>query len=275
MQLSRKITAISLLLVMTLMVATGCQSVGKTKQVAVDPGQREDVLRVMTYNIHHGVGMDKIYDLERIAKIINESGADLIAIQEVDKLTDRVKGVNVAADLAELTGMFYSFGKAIDFQNGQYGLMILSKWPLYDIALTKLPTAKGCEQRIALSALVDVEGLGEIRFISTHLQYKSSEQRYVQAEKINEVFGNPDVTPCIIAGDFNSGFGSPAFGVLSEAWDVKTKVDMGDTYPADMPNIQIDHIMTSGDIKLKAMGAKVLENVVESDHRPVIVDFQK
>ena len=275
MQLFNRVTALSILLVTMLLVTVGCQSGSKANKVAIDPGMREDVLRVMSYNIHHGVGMDKQYDLERIAKIINESGADLVAIQEVDKLTDRVQGVNIAADLQELTGMYYTFGKSIDFQNGEYGLMILSKWPLYDVKVLRLPTSEGWEPRIALSALVDVKGLGEVRFISTHLQHQSPEQQYSQAEMINEVFGNPDVTPCILAGDFNSGFGSPTFGVLSQAWDVKTQIDMGETYPADKPEIQIDHIMTSGDIKLKSIGVKVLDNAVESDHRPVIVDFQK
>ncbi|HRX87701.1 MAG TPA: endonuclease, partial [Phycisphaerae bacterium] len=68
-------------------------------------------IRVLTYNIHHGAGMDKQIDLPRIAKIIRDSGADLVALEEVDRNVPRTSHVDQPAVLGELTGMHAVFEK--------------------------------------------------------------------------------------------------------------------------------------------------------------------
>src|SRR5687768_15481548 len=73
-------------------------------------------LRVLTYNIHHGEGVDGRLDLERIARVITAEEPDLVALQEVDVKTRRTGGVDQAAELARLTGMHFAFGKAIDYE---------------------------------------------------------------------------------------------------------------------------------------------------------------
>ena len=74
-------------------------------------------LTVLSYNVHHGRGADNKIDLGRIAKVIKDSGADLVALQEVDKLTSRANGVDQAKELGKLTGMHAVFGKAIDLSS--------------------------------------------------------------------------------------------------------------------------------------------------------------
>src|SRR5438128_289035 len=89
-------------------------------------------IRVMTYNIDHGSGLDQKVNLERTAKVISDSKVDLVAIQEVDCKTRRTGGVDQAEELGKLTGLHSAFGKAMNFSGGQYGIVILSRWPILD-----------------------------------------------------------------------------------------------------------------------------------------------
>ncbi|WP_234698860.1 endonuclease/exonuclease/phosphatase family protein [Poriferisphaera corsica] len=231
-------------------------------------------LRVMTYNVHYSRGLDGEYDVERIADVIQSGDADLIALQEVDKNTIRSGHVDMPRRLQEQTGMYHTFGKAIDFQGGEYGVMLMSKWPITDITVHELPYSVGSERRIALSGLVDVPGMGEVRLVSTHLQWQPEEDRYLQARELNRVFANSDVTPVILGGDFNSGYASVVMDEMLKFWKVSSKIDTGKTYPADEPNIQIDHLMTSGDIQFETKSIKVIDDRIASDHRPVVVELE-
>lgn len=83
-------------------------------------------LRVMTYNIHVGVGMDKKLDLQRIADVIKKEKPDLVGLQEVDRGVKRTEGRDEIVELAGLTGMQYAFAHNLDYQGGQYGVAIIS-----------------------------------------------------------------------------------------------------------------------------------------------------
>src|SRR5689334_21677349 len=75
--------------------------------VFVSPAFAKKTLRVMTYNIHVGVGMDKKLDLQRIADVINRERPDLVGLQEVDRGVKRTEGKDEIAELAALTRMEY------------------------------------------------------------------------------------------------------------------------------------------------------------------------
>src|ERR1044071_9724032 len=62
-------------------------------------------LRIMTYNIHVGVGMDKKLDLQRIADVINKEKPDLVGLQEVDRGVKRTEGKDEIAELAAMKKM--------------------------------------------------------------------------------------------------------------------------------------------------------------------------
>jgi len=87
-------------------------------------------LRVMTYNIHVGVGMDKKLDLARIAGVINSEHPDLVGLQEVDRGVTRTQRIDEIAELAKLTRMDYAFAFNLHYQGGQYGVAILSRFPI-------------------------------------------------------------------------------------------------------------------------------------------------
>src|SRR5438094_2980292 len=87
-------------------------------------------IRVMTYNIHVGVGMDKKLDLARIVGVINKQHPDLVGLQEVDRGVERTQRIDEIAELAKLTKMDYAFAFNLKYQGGQYGVAILSKSPI-------------------------------------------------------------------------------------------------------------------------------------------------
>jgi hypothetical protein len=132
-----------------------------------------DHLIVMAWNIHHGEGEDGRLDLERIADIIKISGADIVLLQEVDDRTQRTGRVPQAAELARLTGLKATFGKAMDFQGGGYGNAVLTRWAPVETRVVPLPG--GGEPRCALEVTVDTpETGGRLSVVSTHLDVSSA-----------------------------------------------------------------------------------------------------
>ena len=97
------------------------------------------MIRVLSYNIHHGEGLDGKLDLERIARVIKSASPDLVSLQEVDNRTTRSKGVDQAKELARLTGMKYAYGPSMDFDGGKYGNAILTKFILAESTTIPLP----------------------------------------------------------------------------------------------------------------------------------------
>jgi len=104
----------------------------KSETVARFASSRHQI-RVMTYNIHVGVGMDKKLDLPRIAAVIKDQRADLVGLQEVDRGVERTQRMDEIAELAKLTHMDYAFAFNLKYQGGQYGVAILSRAGLDEV----------------------------------------------------------------------------------------------------------------------------------------------
>ena len=85
----------------------------------------QKTLRVMSYNIHNGVGMDHQADYERVAEVINRYAPDIVAIQEADSVTRRSSGVDVLHCLADYTLMHRLYAPSIDYEGGKYGIGLL------------------------------------------------------------------------------------------------------------------------------------------------------
>src|SRR5687767_10650352 len=122
--------------IILMVVAVAALFIGCATRQTADAPKR---LRVLCYNIHHGEGLDGKLDLERIAKLITETGADLVALQEVDRGAQRTKGLDIPAELGRLTGLTPVFRKNHDLKPGEYGNAILSRWPVMDVKNTWLP----------------------------------------------------------------------------------------------------------------------------------------
>lgn len=235
------------------------------------PRSSHKTLRVLCYNIHHGRGLDDKVDLPRIARLIRSVDPDFVALQEVDKKTTRTGKVDQAAELARLTGLFEQFGKSLDFQGGEYGQAVLSRFPIEKHAVHTLPGSPDREQRIALEIHAQSHGQ-PIRFVTTHLHHQDEPTREGQAKKINEVYAQ-ETLPIILAGDMNAAPNSPTITRLKEQWTIATSDPQLLTFPAEKPNRQIDYVLTRGAPNWKVAEARVLDEPVASDHRPVLVVF--
>jgi len=225
-------------------------------------------LRVMSWNLHHGVGEDGTLDLERIAARIREQKPDLVVLQEVDNKCRRSKSVDQAAELAKLTGLTGAFGKAMDHDGGEYGQAILSKHPLGETTVHKLP-GDG-EPRIAFEAVVKVgEGEGEaLRLVSVHLDHQQDARRLKQAETLVAAL-SATKEPLVLAGDFNDVPESPVLKAFGEKLTAVEKGGEKLTCPAKEPKVEIDHFFLRG---FKAVSpVTVLPEAVASDHRPLVV----
>ncbi len=196
-------------------------------------------LRVLTYNILHGAGLDGKLDLARTAEVIKRVNPDLVALQEVDKGTQRSGRVDEAAELGRLTGMHAVFGKAMDFNGGQYGEAILSRYPFESTNLHALPQIKGREPRGALDVQIKVEGQ-PLRFISTHWDHLDDDSNripQVTAELIAPIETNdPDDISniarafCLIPGSGEFVYGTEVYTLQNSTKSVLDNFFPGGTF---------------------------------------------
>lgn len=234
-----------------------------------EPARR--TLRVLTYNIHHGEGTDGKLDLPRIAKVIVTAKPDLVAVQEVDQKVRRTGGVDQTAELAKLTGLNGKFGRAIDLQGGEYGQMVLSRFPIGEFKVHELPNESGREQRIAAAAEIRIGDAGpKILFVSTHLDHQKDDLRAKQAEKLDELFGKLR-TPVILAGDLNTTPQSKPLAILGKNWNSAGTGKPLLTIPVEKPVRQIDYVLVRPADRFRVLEARVLDESVASDHRPLLV----
>lgn len=156
-------------------------------------------LRVGTYNICHAGYANG--DLSKIASVIREADLDICGLQEVDRKTGRVGGVDQAKELAALSGLsHYRFVKAIDFDGGEYGTLILSRFPILEFERIPLSSA-GFEARSAGHALLDVDG-HKLDFFNTHTSFENEEIRAVQLKALSALLEKCE--HYVLTGDFNT-----------------------------------------------------------------------
>lgn len=228
----------------------------------------DTTIRVLTFNIHRGVGVDEKYDLERIARIIRDAQPDVVAVQEVDKGTQRSQGIDQPARLAELTGLHATYGKAIDYQGGEYGQLILTRERPTTHEVHRLPGDPQREQRIALEVTTAKDGRA-FRFVTTHLDHRGdSPDRLGQAREVATRFGGGEL-PVVLAGDFNAQPDSDALAVFG-SWVNASSGATHLTFPAEAPVRQIDYVLASPAARWRVREARVLEEPAASDHRPLL-----
>lgn len=229
-------------------------------------------VRVLTYNIHHGEGMDGKIDLTRIASVIKRWTPDVVALQEVDKSTSRSHSVDQATELGRLTGMHAVFGKAMDYAGGQYGEAILSRFPLTEVKVHALPFTPGNEPRCALAAHVRLGQAGpEIVFVGTHLEHAKATLRLCQSNKLNPLIVAANPLPTILAGDFNDVPDGTAIRVLKPYWVDASAKQPDPTCPSARPKTKIDYVFFRPARAWRVVEQQVVDEPVASDHRPLLV----
>ena len=161
-------------------------------------------ITIATYNIRHGA--DVHYDWSRLADQITRAGADIVGIQEVDMYTNRVGGRDSLSGLANATGLTNAlFVPAMNYDGGQYGTAILSRFPLDRAEYYPLDAAN-YEPRAFGYVRVTLEDGSPFCFLNTHFTYESVEQQSIQFSQIaNWMEQQIEKTiPTVLTGDFNT-----------------------------------------------------------------------
>jgi endonuclease/exonuclease/phosphatase family metal-dependent hydrolase len=256
------------------------------------------LIKVMTYNIRHGLGHDGSVDLERTAEVIRRQYPDIVAIQEIDRFWSRSGGVDQPKELSRLLGMEGEFAPNLvgpaevpGQVDSQYGVMLLTRFPIVRSRHARFPTVHGWEQRGYLELRIHPARTGPIRVITTHLEVgharnteESVRQRTEQASILaSRVESEP--IPAIVLGDFNARPGDPELSPLirgesrlQDIWVTAHPEAPGHTIPA-MPGVspgrRIDYILASHDFQVAS--AEVIDNELArrtSDHFPVIANLE-
>jgi endonuclease/exonuclease/phosphatase family metal-dependent hydrolase len=172
----------------------------------------------MTYNIHHGEGADGKIDLNRIAEVILTQEADVVALQEVDRGVERTARRDLIAELAALTGMNYAFGKNIDYQGGDYGNAVLSRFRIIKHQNLLYKMIRPGEQRGLLQVVLQAEGK-QLVLLNTHLDYRRDDaERLSNVDEVEQILGLYKGPPVILCGDFNDTPDSPTHRKLEKSF---------------------------------------------------------
>ena len=244
-------------------------------------------LRVLSFNIHTGIGSDAALDLERTASVIRDSRADVVGLEEVDvHWAARSDFRDQARDLARQLNMRVFFAPIYDLPpltegapRRRYGVAVLSRHPIVateNHPLTRLSTqdpnpvpapAPGFAEAVVL-----VRGV-PVHVYATHLDYRADPAvRELQvADTLRILAADRPGARQVLLGDFNAGPGAPELAPLwtrlADAW---TSAEPGLTYPADVPAKRIDYVTVSPGVRVR--NAAVLDTLA-SDHRPVVADL--
>lgn len=242
------------------------------------------VLRVMSYNIHTGIGTDGRSDLGRIAGAIRDAGVDVVALQEVDvHWSDRSDHADQVAELSRLTGMSAYFAPIYDLEPApgrqerrRYGVAVLSRHPILSVTNHEITRWSTVDPDAAprpapgfAEVVVSVRGK-PVHVYNTHLDFRpdpSVRQRQV-ADTLDILRQDPPGARQVLLGDFNAEPAapelSPLFAHVRDVWGVR---DGGLTFPADDPVKRIDYVTVEGPVR--ALNASV-PALTASDHRPVV-----
>jgi endonuclease/exonuclease/phosphatase family metal-dependent hydrolase len=248
-------------------------------------------LRVLSYNIHYGVGMDAKKDLQRIADVINRLDPDIVGLQEV-------ADSGMTATLSQLTGMSGVFGASTEIEPSNlyrlleipvpesqlfYGDAILSKHHFRYLGNLSIPSASSSRYE-AMCIDVNVSGKnGEeslVRFITTHFDYLqtigSKLAREAAVEVIETAFVDDDSDiPYILTGDLNATPGSSPLKLLEEkGWVVDDAGKDLPTVPSVNPKKQIDYVLVRPEKRWRIVDVTVIDEKLASDHCPIMMTME-
>ena len=238
-------------------------------------------LSVLTFNIRHGRGLDGVVDLERTARVIRASGADIIGLQEVDRhFMARSDWADQVLVLVKLLGCHAVHAANIDraprgpnSERARYGTAVLSRRPIVSWHNISLFRSEHEEQRGLLHAVVDVAGV-KVHVFNTHLEAFSATDRARQTVQVATLVG--DIAPAVIMGDFNATPDAPEIApMLSRFTDVwaETRTSVGSTITADAPVSRIDYVFAGAGVR--PVGADLVTVHPEaSDHLPVLAQLE-
>lgn len=245
-------------------------------------------LRLITYNIHRAIGLDRRYQPERIIRVLKDHDADIVLLQEVDDGAPRSKEQDMAKEIAEaLNYPHYAAGHNVSMRKGRYGNATLSRYPITrerNIDLTIGDRKRrGC-QHTAIDVDTGNNQPTRLDVFNLHLGLSPLE-RQRQAGILMRCKEFTDIDPgaaCIVGGDFNDWLSRlRALFVegmlLNCATDKETRLRTRPikTYPSLAPRGGLDRVYYRGNLRaVSAIACRHQVARVASDHLPIIADFE-
>ena len=241
---------------------------------------------LLTYNIRHCRGTDGRVAPERVAEVIAGTGADIVALQEVDVGRARTGGLDQADVIARRLGMMPHFHPALYIEAERYGDAILSRLPSRLVRAGPLPglvRRPGLEPRGALWVEIEV-GPTRLQVVNTHLGLLGPE-RIAQAEALlgGQWLGDPACrAPTVLLGDFNATGWTRAYRrltrCLTDARRVATRKEGrrgGASFPSRFPLLRLDRVFVGAGVSVERLA--VVDGPLTrlaSDHLPVLADLK-
>jgi endonuclease/exonuclease/phosphatase family metal-dependent hydrolase len=211
--------------------------------------------RLATFNVKHGEGAGGVVDIGLLARACAALGADVLALQEVDRNLRRSHDADTAAVVAEACGMAHVFGPAIAIRGGEYGNALLVRGAIDDVEVVALEDP---EPRSAIVARVSVGDLA-LSVAATHLGLRGAGKAQLPI-LVARLAARPG--PRVLLGDLNLG---PEDVVVPPGW---SRPSGGPTFPATAPRREIDHVLLDGLVETAA----VVAPLPVSDHRALVVE---
>lgn len=238
----------------------------------------EVVIKVMTYNVKHcspyipGVSEPEV-DIQATADAIRSGQPDIVLIQEIDRKTKRSNGVDQVAELAKSAGfVYFYFSKSQDYQGGEYGDAIFSKYPLRDTGTYDLPRKELEGTYVGYATLgkatVSIKG-HTLTIANTHLA-TTQENRDLQLPYLNDLLKGGKY-PVILGGDMNATPYNSTIHMLDGYGFVRS--GLGEnlfTIPSTGPTKELDFICFRPADSFEVIEHKVITGTNASDHLPVV-----
>lgn len=237
------------------------------------------MFRIVTYNVHKCRGLDRRVRPERIVAVLRETGADVIALQEVLSVEGAARERDQARFIAAELGLDYRLGENRRLEGGAYGNVILSRWPFsrtlnYDI------TWRGRERRGCLRTDVLVPGSSApLHVFNIHLGTAFIERRHQARQLVGEEILNDQSLggARVVLGDFNEwthGLASRLLAQHFQSADIRQHLRRARTYPGLLPLLHLDHIYYDPQLELKKLALhRSRLALIASDHLPLVADF--
>lgn len=231
-------------------------------------------MRVATYNIHGGVGLDRRRKPERIAEVIAGLEADIIGLQEVEGRKSRSK-VDQAHFLAGRLELNLVEGPLLLEGKGGYGNALLTRFPVLDVQ-RRVFQRPGSQTRGLIDARLETPQFGPLRVIVTHLEVRDHRIRSTQLREIKHLIDDGAPGPAVLLGDLN------------EWWNRRLALRALDrsihflhspaTFPARLPLLRLDRIavrgLQSADHDHRARRIETRLTRIASDHLPLVAELE-
>ena len=238
-------------------------------------------LRLVTWNIHKGIGSDRRYRLERTIEVLKALDGDVVCLQEVDEGVARSRGDSQVGRLCDALGYPHAaLGLNVRVGVGAYGSATLSRFPLWDVRNVDL-TVPPKKRRSGLVARVEHGPPGGWLLANVHLGLLHLERK-VQVRRLlaHLLEHSPADSPLVIAGDWNEWGSRLVSGALKRSGFHLARLDAHGprgvaTFPSRRPLLCLDRVLYRAPVRVHHV-ACVNEGLAReaSDHLPVVVELE-